>query len=71
LRAPARPNPLGLSLVRLEAREGNILRVSGLDAVDGTPILDIKSYFENDIIFSPLTPYIRPQTTRESRSTKG
>ncbi|MGI6487779.1 MAG: tRNA (N6-threonylcarbamoyladenosine(37)-N6)-methyltransferase TrmO [Syntrophothermaceae bacterium] len=61
LRAPARPNPLGLSLVRLEAREGNILRVSGLDAVDGTPILDIKSYFENDIIFSPLTPYIRPQ----------
>lgn len=59
MRSPRRPNPIALTLVRLEAVEGNTLRVSGLDAIDGTPVLDIKPYFENDIVFSPLTPYIR------------
>jgi len=59
LRAPHRPNPIALSLVHLDAVEGNILRVSGLDAIDGTPVLDIKSYYEQDIVFSPRTPYIR------------
>lgn len=43
-RAPNRPNPIGLTVVRLLGREGNILRVEGLDAFDGTPILDIKPY---------------------------
>lgn len=43
-RSPSRPNPLGLSLVRLLERQGNILRVKGLDALDGTPVLDIKPY---------------------------
>lgn len=41
-RSPHRPNPVGLSFVRLEAREGNVLKVTGLDMVEGTPILDIK-----------------------------
>ena len=44
-RAPDRPCPLGLSGVELLAREGNILKVKGLDAIDGTPLLDIKPYF--------------------------
>lgn len=44
-RSPNRPNPLGLSVVELVAREKNILRVKGLDAIDGTPLLDIKPYF--------------------------
>lgn len=61
LRTPARPNPIGLSLVKLEQVEGRNLFVQGLDAIDGTPILDIKPYFEQDIIFSPRAPYIRPQ----------
>ncbi len=61
LRSPDRPNPIALTLVRLEAVEGNLLRVKGLDAIDGTPVLDIKSYYEQDIIFSPKTPYIRAQ----------
>lgn len=61
LRSPDRPNPIALTLVRLEAVEGNLLRVQGLDAIDGTPVLDIKSYYEQDIIFSPRTPYIRAQ----------
>ncbi|WP_161822412.1 tRNA (N6-threonylcarbamoyladenosine(37)-N6)-methyltransferase TrmO [Sporotomaculum syntrophicum] len=58
LRAPHRPNPIALSLVHLDSVEGNILKVSGLDAIDGTPVLDIKSYYEQDIVFSPKTPYI-------------
>jgi tRNA-Thr(GGU) m(6)t(6)A37 methyltransferase TsaA len=43
-RSPHRPCPLGLTVVELVAREKNILKVKGLDAVDGTPLLDIKPY---------------------------
>jgi tRNA-Thr(GGU) m(6)t(6)A37 methyltransferase TsaA len=43
-RSPYRPCPLGLSIVELAAREENILKVKGLDAIDGTPLLDIKPY---------------------------
>jgi tRNA-Thr(GGU) m(6)t(6)A37 methyltransferase TsaA len=43
-RHPCRPNGLGLSIVRLMRREGNILWVSGMDILDGTPLLDIKPY---------------------------
>ena len=43
-RAPCRPNPIGLSIVRLIRREGNILRLDGVDVLDGTPLLDIKPY---------------------------
>jgi len=43
-RSPHRPNPLGLCVVELVAREKNILKVKGLDALDGTPLLDIKPY---------------------------
>jgi tRNA-Thr(GGU) m(6)t(6)A37 methyltransferase TsaA len=43
-RSPSRPNPVGQSTVRLLERRGNILRVKGLDAIDGTPIIDIKPY---------------------------
>jgi tRNA (adenine37-N6)-methyltransferase len=42
--APCRPNPIGLSLVRLIKREGNILFLDDLDILDSTPILDIKPY---------------------------
>ncbi len=45
-RSPARPCPLGLSLVYVTAVEGCKLRVKGLDAVNGTPVLDIKHYYE-------------------------
>jgi len=43
-RAPCRPNPIGLSIVRLLRVEGNILHVAGIDMLDGTPLLDIKPY---------------------------
>ncbi len=43
-RSPDRPCPLGLTVAELVARERNILTVKGLDAIDGTPLLDIKPY---------------------------
>jgi len=43
-RAPCRPNPIGLSIVELVRREGNILHLDGVDILDGTPLLDIKPY---------------------------
>jgi tRNA-Thr(GGU) m(6)t(6)A37 methyltransferase TsaA len=46
-RSQVRPNPLGISVVRLLRRRRNILRVEGLDAIDGTPVLDVKPYFPN------------------------
>ena len=45
-RTPTRPNPLGLSVVRLVERQGTTLFVEGLDVVDGTPLFDIKPYVE-------------------------
>jgi tRNA (adenine37-N6)-methyltransferase len=43
-RAPNRPNGLGLSLVRIVAIEPGIVRVAGVDSVDGTPVYDVKPY---------------------------
>ncbi len=43
-RAPARPNPIGISVVRLLKVEGNVLHVEDVDIIDGTPLLDIKPY---------------------------
>jgi tRNA-Thr(GGU) m(6)t(6)A37 methyltransferase TsaA len=43
-RSPARPNPIGLTTVRVLEHSRNTLKVIGLDAIDGTPVLDIKPY---------------------------
>jgi tRNA-Thr(GGU) m(6)t(6)A37 methyltransferase TsaA len=43
-RAPCRPNAVGLSIVELVRREGNVLHLDGVDILDGTPLLDIKPY---------------------------
>lgn len=43
-RAPVRPNPIGLTLVELVKRKKDVLLVRGLDALDDTPVLDIKPY---------------------------
>lgn len=43
-RAPCRPNPIGLSVVRLLEIEGSVLSIEGVDLVEGTPVLDIKPY---------------------------
>jgi tRNA-Thr(GGU) m(6)t(6)A37 methyltransferase TsaA len=43
-RAPARPNPIGLSTVRLVAISGSSIEIEDVDMVDGTPLLDLKPY---------------------------
>jgi tRNA-Thr(GGU) m(6)t(6)A37 methyltransferase TsaA len=43
-RHPCRPNPIGLSVVRLLAKRNHILKVEGVDVLDGTPLFDIKPY---------------------------
>lgn len=43
-RTPLRPNPIGMSVVEFLERQDGVLRVRGLDAIDGTPVLDIKPY---------------------------
>jgi tRNA-Thr(GGU) m(6)t(6)A37 methyltransferase TsaA len=43
-RAPCRPNPIGLSVVRLVRREGAVLHIEDVDMLDGTPLLDIKPH---------------------------
>lgn len=46
-RSPRRPNPIGLTVVRLLRREGPRLLVRGVDMLDGTPFLDLKPYLSN------------------------
>jgi len=55
-RTPYRPNPIGLTLVELIKVEGNVLTVRGLDAYDGSPILDIKPYDPWDTVPNAKTP---------------
>ena len=43
-RSPVRPNPIGITVVKLLERQENVLKVLGLDAYDGTPVLDVKPY---------------------------
>jgi tRNA (Thr-GGU) A37 N-methylase len=45
-RSPLRPNHIGISIVRLEKIQGNLLHVLDIDVLDGTPLLDIKPYME-------------------------
>jgi len=56
-RAKHRPVPIGVTAVRLIGHRGAILEVQGLDAIDGSPILDIKPYFPDfDGVASPTVP---------------
>jgi tRNA-Thr(GGU) m(6)t(6)A37 methyltransferase TsaA len=47
-RSPVRPNPLGMAVVEIKGQMKNVLMVTGLDALDGTPIVDIKPYLTDD-----------------------
>lgn len=53
LRSPVRPNPIGTSIVELISVSGCILKVRGLDCLDGTPLLDIKP---DRTLFTPIAP---------------
>jgi tRNA-Thr(GGU) m(6)t(6)A37 methyltransferase TsaA len=62
-RTPNRPNPVGKAMVRLLQRRGNILRVEGLDAIDGTPVIDIKPYIPgyDSVTNAKVPPWITNQ----------
>lgn len=50
-RSPNRPNPIGLCVVELLKRDGPFLKVRGMDAVEGSPLIDVKPYsFEVDSV---------------------
>jgi tRNA-Thr(GGU) m(6)t(6)A37 methyltransferase TsaA len=66
-RSPHRPNPLGLTIVRLLGRRKNILKVSGLDMLDGTPILDIKPYTPKDIKRRPGLGWLEQRRLKKER----
>jgi tRNA-Thr(GGU) m(6)t(6)A37 methyltransferase TsaA len=56
-RAKHRPNPIGITAVELLAVDGSVLKVRGLDAIDGTPVLDIKPYLPAfDRVDQPSAP---------------
>ena len=61
-RAKARPNRIGATIVKIVKREGRTLTVSGLDALDGTPVIDIKPVFRE---FLPSDPVVQPPWTHE------
>jgi tRNA-Thr(GGU) m(6)t(6)A37 methyltransferase TsaA len=61
-RAKARPNRLGATIVRITGRRGRTLHVEGLDALDGTPVVDIKPVFAE---FLPRDPIRQPAWTHE------
>ena len=61
-RAKDRPNRLGATIVEIRGREGRVLRVAGLDALDGTPVLDIKPVLAE---FLPRSPVRQPAWSRE------
>ena len=56
VRTNLRPNPIGLTVVELLKVEGNVLEVRGLDAFDGTPVLDIKPYDPWDVVKQVRVP---------------
>lgn len=64
-RAPARPNPIGLSIVRLERIEDNRLHIREIDIVDGTPVLDIKPYVPQfDLRLDATSGWVTEQLSR-------
>ncbi len=65
-RSPYRPNPLGKTTIRLLEHKGNTLKVKGLDAIDGTPVIDIKPYIPDydsapDAVAPKWTKHHRPE----------
>jgi tRNA-Thr(GGU) m(6)t(6)A37 methyltransferase TsaA len=66
-RAPARPNPIGISAVRFLSRAGATLVVSGLDCLDQTTLLDIKPYIPAlDCIDGATVDWMKPSALRET-----
>jgi tRNA (adenine37-N6)-methyltransferase len=70
-RAPKRPNPIGLSVVKLNHIEMNRLEIENVDMIDGTPLLDIKPYVPdmedvNQVRIGWLSKYVKEINSRKS-----
>jgi tRNA (adenine37-N6)-methyltransferase len=64
-RSPRHPNPIGLSVVRLLSVDGLTVHISGLDLIDGTPVLDIKPYVpEFDSVAAERTGWLERAAAR-------
>ncbi|XP_052099417.1 tRNA (adenine(37)-N6)-methyltransferase-like [Mytilus californianus] len=68
-RSPYRPNPIGLTLAKLDSVEGSMLHLSGIDLLDGTPVLDIKPYIPSYDI--PQNVQNDPESCLNTRRTSG
>ncbi len=64
--SPVRPNPIGLSVVEALGRDGRCLRVRGLDAFDGSPVLDIKPYTADRRVEGARSPAWHDELLRRS-----
>jgi len=68
-RAPARPNPIGISIVRLVTVEQNKIHIKDVDIVDGTPLLDIKPYVpEFDVRITDRIGWLQSRINRLSET---
>lgn len=67
LRSPSRPNPIALTLALIKDVRDDRVLVEGMDAVDGTPVLDLKPYNSHDSVFTVHTPWFCPETYEERR----
>jgi len=68
-RAPNRPNPIGLSIVRLTSITENLIEFTGADMIDGTPLLDIKPYVEQfDHVSEPTSGWVKASLERIQRT---
>ena len=70
-RSPYRPNPIGLTVVRLLRRDGNRLHVHGLDMLDGTPILDVKPYLSGISPEDLKTGWLQEAESRKKAGARG
>ena len=71
IRGPRRPNPIGLTVVRLLERNDRILRIGGVDMVNGTPLLDITPYFPDiDAHQKVRTGWAKDKFRRDGKSKK-
>jgi tRNA (adenine37-N6)-methyltransferase len=67
-RCPARPNSIGLSVVKLTGVKGNLVEVEGVDFLDNTPILDIKPYLSQDVVTGFKSGWIETATKADKKT---
>lgn len=70
-RSPSRPNPIGMSVVRLLRREGRVLHIADVDMLDGTPVIDIKPHIARFGADDPVSSGWQERITEEEADRLG